>query len=328
VKILIIGNNVSGIERITNYTDMWSFYLSRSLVKNGIDIEYYSPVIKNNSEFVEGVLGVCESNNIDAVLALGVRYFSRLPKEVGYELSSKFKGLVCQIHDASLLDGAPVDVNFTVRDDAWRYASNENNRLTRHERYNYHIGWAADSDIFYPEQDGCVLKVFVDHTTFADTAPDYSLNIMMSLSRLRIDVVAGKLAGFKSLEVTTLTDKGLEVIDLDNIVISPYNRKAVPLTEFSAALRSSHLFIVTHNESVGLTVLEAAYCGAHLFVPEGTINPDRLECVKHTVFKGSIDWSGLVEKIHPEANSNYVKLHNWDNVAFRLLKGLIDMQKR
>lgn len=328
MRILIVGNKISSVDKITNYTDMWSFYLSRSLVNNGIEIEYYSPFMTSQNEFIEGVLSTCESYNIDAILALGVRYFSKLPQEVGHALSTKFKGLVCQIHDASLLDGAPIDVNFTVRDDRWRYISNENNRLTRHERYNYHIGWAADSEIFYPEQKGDVLKVFVDHSTFTDTAPDYTLNIMMSLIRLRDEVNAGKHLGFKSLEVKTLTDAGLEIVDLEKIVISPYNRKAVPLTEFSEALRSSHLFIVTHNESVGLTVLEAAYCGAYLFVPEGTINPDRLKCVKHSVFKGHIDWRGLHEKIQPEINSNYVKEHNWDNVAFKLLKGLIDMNKR
>ncbi|MEY8199354.1 MAG: hypothetical protein RPS47_08945 [Colwellia sp.] len=232
------------------------------------------------------------------------------------------------MHDASLLDGAPVDVNFTVREDRWRYESNENNRLTRHEKCNYHIGWAADKDVFYPSQEGNVLKVFVDHATFSDTAPDYSLNIMMSLCRLREDVSSGKVNGFSSLEVTTLTDNGIESVDLNNISIKPYNSKAVPLTEFSKVLRSSHVFIVTHNESVGLTVLEAAFCGAYLFVPEGTINPDRIKCVKYTSFKGRIDWSGIEEKINPEINSAYVKSYNWDNVTFKLLRGLIDMQKR
>lgn len=330
MKLLLIANEVKDIERISNYTDMWSYYLSLSLLKCGIEISYHSPRVTNDDEFIASVLQIAKEECVDHILALGVRFFSRLNDRVGNEITKSFRGLVCQVHDGSLLDGAPVDVNFTVRDDDWRYVDNANNRMTRHKQFNYYIGWAADRKIFYPEQinDSHVLQVFVDHSTFTDTSPDYTLNVFMSLRRLQEKISNNEIDGFKSLVVKTLTDDGIEKVDLDSFAVRPYNRTAVPLPIFSAELRRSHIFIVTHNESVGLSVLEAAHCGALVIAPKETINPCRLNCVKHTIFHGSIDWSNVVPMISPEKNSLYVLSQNWDNVAYNVVKGLITMNKR
>lgn len=59
-----------------------------------------------------------------------------------------------------------------------------------------------------------------------------------------------------------MIDDGLVTIDSGNISVTPYRRTPVPATEFAAELRKSDVFIVTHPESLGLTVLEAAMCGA------------------------------------------------------------------
>lgn len=56
MKILLIANVVSGPDRISNYMDMWSYYLSRSLLNNGVEVTYYSPRFQSSSEFIEGVL--------------------------------------------------------------------------------------------------------------------------------------------------------------------------------------------------------------------------------------------------------------------------------
>lgn len=329
MKLLLIANEVSSIDKITNYTDMWSYYLSKAFRRCNIELHYHSPSIQNDVEFTNSVLNKAESVKADHIIALGVRFFSRIKKEVGIKICSSFKGLVCQVHDGSLLDGAPADINFTVRDDDWRYEDNVNNRMTRHKLYNYHVGWAADREIFYPEQnENDTLKIFVDHSTFTDTSPDYTLNVLMSLKRLRDIISSTGLGKFKNLDLTTLTDNGIEGIDLDNIHVKPYNRTAVPLPKFSAELRKSHVFIVTHNESVGLSVLEAAHCGAFVIAPKDTINPCRLSKVKHMIFNGNIDWTNLPSQVSPDENSLFVLSQNWDNVAHNIIKGLLEMKKR
>ena len=328
MNILLIGNKVQSTDKIYNYSDVWSFYLSQALIRIGVTVHYIKPSLITEANSINYVLDICNNNKIDHIIALGVRFFSRLPKDVGITLSKNFSGLVCQIHDASLLDGAPVDVNLTVRNDCYLYANNENRRLDRHNAYNWHIGWAADPDIFYPEQDNNgVLSVFVDHPTFVDNSPDSTLNIMMSLRELKKNALHHEY-GFNELHIKTLTDDGIVDVDLDNIIVKPYNRTAVPLTEFSSALRKSHIFFVTHKESVGLTVLESAMSGAIVSAPINTINKCRLDTINHVIFERNVKWPELLDKIDPKYNTIRANNNNWEQVARNIYAGLKEMKKR
>ena len=329
MKILLIGNEVSDRYKIKNYSDVWSFYLSKSLKKYGVDLSYLSQNGCDSNDYQNKVVDAALVNDCDHIVALGVRFFSRIESEIGKSISKKFHGLVCQIHDASLLDSFPVDMNLTVRDDAYRFADNANNRMTRHLQYNRYIGWAADKDLFYPEKiDDAIFRVFVDHSTFTESSPDNTLNILMSLSRFRKDVRYGKFNGYSDVEVLTLGNDGVEIVDLDNICVKPYNKYSVPIEELAINLRRSHVFFATHKESVGLSILEAAFAGNFIVAPEGAINPDRISCVRHHVFSSTVDWGLVVDSISPEKSSLYVQGHNWDNVAIRVVKSLIDGKKR
>ncbi|HHJ2765971.1 TPA: glycosyltransferase, partial [Escherichia coli] len=113
-----------------------------------------------------------------------------------------------------------------------------------------------------------VLRIFVDHAAFDVSGFDHSLSILMNLQRLTVPY-----------EARTLTDDGLVTIDPGNISVTPYRRTPVPATEFAAELRKSDVFIVTHPESLGLTVLEAAMCGALVLTPPDCLPPDRLALV-------------------------------------------------
>ncbi|HGW7099965.1 TPA: hypothetical protein ACNRCQ_005396, partial [Escherichia coli] len=86
----------------------------------------------------------------------------------------------------SMLDSAPVDITFTVRDDTWRYLDNPG-RLERHNRFNKHVGWAANQELFHLEtKTDDVLRIFVDHAAFDVSGFDHSLSILMNLQRLTV----------------------------------------------------------------------------------------------------------------------------------------------
>lgn len=329
MKILLLGNDVKSREKISCYSDMQSYYLSRALTELGIGVFYHSIANINADEFVESVLASAAEYNVDHIVGLGIRLFDRNPHIIGAKLHKAFKGLVCQIHDGSMLDDFPVDLNFCVKNDEYRFADNENNRLTRHRKANHYIGWAADPKMFYPEQiqDG-VLRVFVDHSTFTDSSSDYTLNVLMSLVRLRNDIANGKIPGYNALHVRTLSNTGLCDVDLNLVRIEPYNRFSVPAEEFSVELRNSHIFMVTHNESVGLCVLEAAMSGCAVFIPKGTIAVDLTSVVRCVEFANAVDWRGVEKRITPDLNSLYVQKYNWQTVAQNMVKGLITFGKR
>jgi hypothetical protein len=327
MKILLIGRAIKDRSLITNYSDMQSYYISRALNSIGVETDYFSTPFTNVDEYYTKLISAFQEVQADHIVALGVRFFSRLPKELGAKISLAIDGLLCQIHDGSLFDDFPCDLNFTIREDEWRYIGNENNRLTRHHKRNWHIGWAADSAVFYPQQSSETLRVFVDHPTFVANSLDATLNVFMSLKELRDNyfVKKGEYLGFKKLEVKALHDDGVVSVDLDNICIRPYFRTPIPMDLLASEFRQAHLFFVTHAESVGMCAIESAMAGAFVYAPLNAINPDRLKTIRHAEFKNAVDWNGLtLRDVNSESNSLYARSNNWESVACKLVMGLIE----
>ncbi|EOW5223552.1 hypothetical protein ACOY8K_005182, partial [Escherichia coli] len=289
MNILIIGRKFAAISDVKTYTEMWSYNLACAFSEAGVTLQYhrpYSPGVESPEDYVEAVLTAATACSAKAILAPGLRYFTTVPREIGMQLCRRFSGWVAQVYDGSMLDSAPVDITFTVRDDTWRYLDNPG-RLERHNRFNKHVGWAANQELFHLEtKTDDVLRIFVDHAAFDVSGFDHSLSILMNLQRLTVPY-----------EARTLTDDGLVTIDPGNISVTPYRRTPVPATEFAAELRKSDVFIVTHPESLGLTVLEAAMCGALVLTPPDCLPPDRLALVNHMVIKSRIDWDEVIARV-------------------------------
>ena len=291
MNILIIGRKFEAISDVKTYTEMWAYNLACAFSEAGVTLQYhrpYSPGVESPEDYVEAVLTAATACSAKAILAPGLRYFTTVPREIGMQLCRRFSGWVAQVYDGSMLDSAPVDITFTVRDDTWRYLDNPG-RLERHNRFNKHVGWAANQDLF-----------------------DHSLSILMNLQRLTVPY-----------EARTLTDDGLVTIEPGNISVTPYRRTPVPATEFAAELRKSDVFIVTHPESLGLTVLEAAMCGALVLTPPDCLPPDRLALVNHMVIKSRIDWDEVIARVDRVKNAEKVQCHTWSAIAEKMLETFI-----
>ncbi|HGV5226658.1 TPA: hypothetical protein ACNHEN_004958, partial [Escherichia coli] len=175
------------------------------------------------------------------------------------------------------------------------------------------VGWAANQELFHLEtKTDDVLRIFVDHAAFDVSGFDHSLSILMNLQRLTVPY-----------EAKTLTDDGLVTIEPGNISVTPYRRTPVPATEFAAELRKSDIFIVTHPESLGLTVLEAAMCGALILTPPDCLPPDRLELVNHMVIKSRIDWDEVIARVDRVKNAEKVQCHTWSAIAEKMLETFV-----
>ncbi|MDN0360560.1 glycosyltransferase family 4 protein [Escherichia coli] len=315
MNILIIGRKFAAISDVKTYTEMWSYNLACAFSDAGVTLQYhrpYSPGVESPEDYVEAVLTAATACSAKAILAPGLRYFTTVPREIGMQLCRRFSGWVAQVYDGSMLDSAPVDITFTVRDDTWRYLDNPG-RLERHNRFNKHVGWAANQELFHLEtKTDDVLRIFVDHAAFDVSGFDHSLSILMNLQRLTVPY-----------EARTLTDDGLVTIDPGNISVTPYRRTPVPATEFAAELRKSDVFIVTHPESLGLTVLEAAMCGALVLTPPDCLPPDRLELVNHMVIKSRIDWDEVIARVDRVKNAEKVQCHTRSAIAEKMLETFI-----
>lgn len=316
MKLLIIGRQKKSPDEVKCYSDMWMFHLCSAFRSLGIELAFhrgYAPD-EDATAYADSVITLVKLSGANAILSPGLRDFTRIPLSIGSRLRELAGVPVTQIYDGSLLDGAPVDLTFTVRDDTWKFLGDES-RLFRHQRYNRYVGWAADRSLFYPEEkQGDQLRIFIDHAAFDVSGYDHSLTIMMNLRDLAAMGV--------TFMARTLTDDGLIDVDPDNICLKPYRRKGIPATEFAAELRQADIFIVTHPESLGLTVLEAAMCGALVLTPEHCIVPDRLALVNHVVITSRIDWTKVLAAVDRKANAEKVAGFTWEAVAGNIIKAL------
>ncbi|WP_434462189.1 hypothetical protein ACMV5L_01825 [Serratia plymuthica] len=314
MRILIIGDKYLATN---SYSTVWLSFMPTALQKQGCTIGWFPRASQDKyEEWLEALLEV--SQQYDHIIAPGVRYFSCLPRGVISVLQSRFHGAVTQICDGALYDKVPVDINFTIKDvpDINEITPRLNeSSLT----WNIPVGWGADESLFYPEPpEKETLSIFVDHANF-DCKTDYSLTIIMNIAQGRSTFLA---QGYSQLRVRTLTDDGVIDINLDEISVRPFTRCHVPNEQLAAELRGCDIFIVTHRESIGLTALEAAKCGAYILCPEATIPEDRLMRLPHQVITFPINWQLVLNKPSKVVCAAKVANENWGNVASKIILGL------
>lgn len=302
-----------------SFTGVWEKNLPSALARQGVEItQVASPLAGRVSEVeLTSYLDNLDVSRFDHVVSMGLRYFTTTPREPSERLRNRVAGALCQIYDGGLLDKPPVDLTFTFRDDSERYPpDSEANRHFRHHQYNKYIGWAADSELLQPKQSLETLQILVDHPAFAE-GRDESLTVLFALRRL----VNSKIWSprFKSVAVSQILDGGVQPVDLTTLTVREYKRSAIPHAAICEYYCQSHIFMVTHRESLGLTVLETAMAGALPVVPRGMIVKDRLSTVRHYETEWPIDWTKVMEMVDPETNASIARPNSWDAVAERMI---------
>lgn len=273
--------------------------------RRGVELDYSPPVHLSGMTDQEVIRHYrkLDLSEYDHILALGTRYFERIPETVGKELMLRFDGAVTQVHDA----GRPVpfcDCTFTLRSD-------------RLNDFNYYVGWAADHEMIVPRQNPDELRILIDH-------PDYSNDRHLSdiSSRIIEDCQRFIKSGewkkkYKSVSLRRIADGGIE--DVSSSSVPLYQRKAIPFAEVCDEYSKTHLFMVTHPESVGLSVLETAMAGASVLAPVGFIQPDRLNTVRAIKFHGTVPWEHALNHINIKASRRKALENTWSKVTARML---------
>ena len=329
MKILVLypGKIPKSPREIECFSDVWVYYISTEL-KKYVEVELQKiPRSSSNAELLTWFQDL-NVDGYDAVLALGLRYFSTVPREIGNTLIKKLngRGLLCQIHDGSRLDNDPVDITFTLKDDSDRYLfDGEANRYVRHRSYNEYVGWAADPSINVPAQDPSHLRILVDHTNYGNNPIDRTEKILEDIKEF-VDSGIWK-DKWKSVSVRRFDSGRIVDVDLNNISeIQRYDRTAIPFTEICKEHGAAHVFCVTHPESVGLVVLETAMAGALSVVPQGFVPRDRLETVRAIEYENQIPWAQVLEQINPESSRAKAISNSWANVCKRIRDNIVIRQ--
>lgn len=322
MKFLLLypGHQPKDIDDLRCFTDVWGYYLGTELPRHVTVTHQVIPSRLSEEKLCEWFESL-EVTGYDAVLALGLRYFSHAPKSIAQDLRRRlYPGFLCQFYDGSRLDNDGVDITFTIKDESHtaKYLFGTTaDRYVRHESFNEYIGWAADPELNSSNQRSDHLRLLIDHTNYAQNPIDRSDDI---LSQIREFVTSGAwYDDWKSVVVRRFDSGKIVTVDHnDTTPVERYDRTGLPYRDVCREHGLAHAFFVTHPESVGLVVLETAMAGALTVTPRDFIPQDRLNTVKHVVYDDAIDWKQVLSNINPSACRSFAKKNTWEAVAKRM----------
>lgn len=314
MKLLIIGPDIRERETIKNFTGVYAFYLMRELRLRGVELFFVDGKPADPLAYFQAI----DVPGCDHALALGLRWFTHQPPGLARLIATRVGGAVTQLHDGLVhewldkhMDG--VTCTFTFRDDSARTKD-----WSRYATRYCHIGWAADPNLFFPAQLRGELRILIDHPYYKAGQPDCTQ--MVSEDAVGFAYTSRWRNRFRSIRVRRLVNGGAEDVTLANIRPAPFTREHVSLDMIAPEYRHTYVFMPTHKESVGLTCLETAMCGALTVAPKGLIHQDRLDTIRHLTYEGGrAPWQQVLDACDFKASSCKAREQTWGRVADRLL---------
>lgn len=319
MKLLIFcpGKIAPSLSKIGCFTDVLNYYLPKSLDK--LADCTIMPIPDQDNEQLQKIFSTLEINGYDAIVTLGLRFYSKISPETTALLRDRFDGLFCQVHDGTRMDHDPVDITFTFKDDSPRLQKNPG-WYARHIKHNVCMGWATDPEVNTPKQNAKNLRILVDHTNYGNNETDLTKLVLTEVKRL---IDQGKWQSqFEQISVRRFDSGRVVDVDFDKLTITKYNRTPIPFDQITQEHCAAHVFCVTHPESVGLVVLETAMAGAIPVVPRGFVPRDRLDTINHVAWDKAIPWNEVLAKIDVEQNRTAALANNWDTCAGRIVDAL------
>ena len=313
MKLLIVGPDIQDRRQVKNFTGVYAYYLARELRARGVQMRFIDAKHPKPLSY----FGDVDIAGADHVLALGLRYFTHIPIGCATVLKQRIKGAVTQLHDGLVHDWLAkhmhdVDCTFMFRDDQTRTRD-----WPRFAKHNHYIGWAADSELLYPGKVPGELRIVIDHPYYKDGQPDHTASITQDA--LSFTHTARWRNRYQSVRLRRLVNGGAEDVTMDNVEGQRFDRRHVSFEEIADEYRRTHVYLVTHKESVGLTCLEMGLCGALVVAPKGFIYPDRLQTVLHVEYDGKVPWDTVLNRIDVGAAAVQAQKQTWARVADRML---------
>jgi hypothetical protein len=322
MKFLLLhpGRRLNNLDQLQCFSDVWGYYLSKELARHVTLDNQIIPGKLSDLDLIDW-FDKLDVRGYDAVLVLGLRYFSYVPKNIAINLRKKiYPGFVCQIYDGSRLDTDGVDITFTIKNDdinsRYQFGSDAD-RFIRHRAHNEYIGWAADSTLNTPRQRGNILRLLVDHTNYGENPVDRTVEIIEQIQEFyHSGIWKSKWSG---VSVRRFDSGRIVNIDLNlPVTVNRYDRTGLPYRRVCREHSRAHAFFVTHPESVGLVVLETAMAGALTVAPTGFIPSDRLAAIRHINYQDKINWAAVLDNIDVEASRQMALANSWESVAKRI----------
>jgi hypothetical protein len=189
-----------------------------------------------------------------------------------------------------------------------------------------YVGWGADEKLFYPEKSPETFIIFIDHKYYFEKDHDWTEEIIQETCHFFKNFDTSKLPNNKKqIEIAFLGPTGIEVINPNLPTEYSFDEdrskytKRVPLDEIAMWYRKMDVFIVTHRETMGQPVLEAAMCGALVIAPINFIEKELLYPLSHIEFNKDIPWDAVFKSLDVKTARERALNFTWSKVAVKIL---------
>lgn len=180
------------------------------------------------------------------------------------------------------------------------------------------LGFAANHEKLFPNKDPTKLHILVDHPAyelFHFNNYDKSKDILKQIFNYK---------NFnKELVVRRFVIGDIETVDKKNYQVELYNRQGVNILKAYDEYNKCDIFIVTHPESMGMSVIECAMSGALILTPKDYINKEFLQDINYIEFENKIDWELVKSKLNPELSRTNALKHTWTRFYNNMLKLIV-----
>ena len=297
MRIHIIGNEVRELADVRNYSGLWSFSLAQRLRAVGVDVRFVDDLSADS---------IADAQH---VLAIKWRATELLTPQAANAIKRSIGGALVQLYDTPQKKLLNVDCAFTIRSDP----------VPDGRRWQNHaIGWAADPSLLRPNQ-GRRLRILIDHRYYGAKSlqTDRSYRLSHDVAQFVSDPSRWK-KHFEAVEIRIFGNCAIE--DWRPGVVPDYKRNAIPYPVCLDEYRRTHLFMVTHSESVGQTALEVAMAGGLPVYPTGYLPHCLVKDLRAVRYDFNVPWETVLSQIDVEKSREWALPFTWERVA----KNVID----
>ena len=291
---------------ITGTPALYSYFLRKEFNKLGIETTYCEAKARNATDDEVNSIHIPKGDHILAVFQRAFSIRCRKTNKLEKNIRRSISGKMTAICDHSLKNPTEDIIFYAVP-------------TKKPPEKNIYLGWACDHSLLTPEKDSTRIRILIDHAYYGKNQP---LDLTVSISKQCLDFQ--KNYKEKQIIIRRFSGpSGCETINDNNWNNEVYDRStSMPYPKACEEYKKADIFIVTHPESLGLSVLESAAAGAYILCPKDYIKSNILKQIRHDQFNKTISLFDTISKIDINQSIERTKNFTWQIISEKIIKEL------
>ena len=291
---------------ITGTPALYSYFLRKEFDKLGIESTYCEAKAREATDEDLNIIKIPKADHILSVFQRAFTIRCRKSNNLEKNIRKNISGKMTAICDHILKNPIEDIIFYSVP-------------IKDVPKKNIYLGWACEHSLLTPEKDPNSLRILIDHAYYGGNQP---LDLTVSISKQCLDfqknyrdkkVIIRRFSG----------SEGCETINNKNWNDGTYDRStSMPYPKACEEYKKADIFIVTHPESLGLSVLESAASGSHILCPQDYIKTSILKQVRHETFNKIVPLQNSIQKLDINKSIEQTKNFTWKNIADKILQYL------